>query len=561
MLSYIGKTYRLSFVEDRPYVYVDSGDGKRLMDLFVLSAVNTSEGKEDHLQIGQWEKIQEDHLAIFRLSVVSSVWQDKEVQFICDECRFVYQVTISGEGSLDEIHYFGGYYSGHLRWGSGFFYSGQNFLQGFNPEPDSAENYYFSAGGGSQINLTGVPLPGKADWFFTPPPFCFAFSNGNDWVGLGVEAQPGENHYTSFTYHGMDDAFHLSLSFEGHKPINGKVELPKIGFDFRNDPYQVLKAHVQALPGLQKKQNDIPSWWKEPIFCGWGAQCHRASLEKGHAPNYSRQSLYIEFLKALDDHQVNPGIVVLDDKWQLTYGENQADPQKWPDLEGFVRSQHQIGRKVLLWLKAWDPEGLPAEECIVNAAGLPIAFDPSNPKFETHLRESVRLMISNNGYDADGFKIDFTARIPSGPGLQSYGQVWGLELMKLYLSILKDEAKTHKKDALIMSHTPHPYLADVIDMIRLNDINTGHPVNPAMQHRAKISAIACPDLIIDTDNWPMKDKATWRDYVNIQADLGVPSLYFATHIDSTGEALEDEDYALIRSCWQRWKEKTQLRNQ
>jgi hypothetical protein len=95
-------------------------------------------------------------------------------------------------------------------------------------------------------------------------------------------------------------------------------------------------------------------------------------------------------------------------------------------------------------------------------------------------------------------------------------------------------------------------------MIRLNDINTGQPVNSAMRHRAYVASIACPNLIIDTDNWPMKDKAAWRNYVSIQPELGVPSLYFATHIDSTGEALEENDYLLIRDCWNQWKYKNDL---
>jgi hypothetical protein len=124
--------------------------------------------------------------------------------------------------------------------------------------------------------------------------------------------------------------------------------------------------------------------------------------------------------------------------------------------------------------------------------------------------------------------------------------------MRAYLELLYSEAKQIKPDALIMTHTPHPYLADVVDMVRLNDINTAHPVNPAMVQRAKIARIACPNAIIDTDNWPMPDKATWRQYLEIQPDLGVPSLYFASHIDSTGEPLYPEDYELIRETWQRW---------
>jgi hypothetical protein len=49
----------------------------------------------------------------------------------------------------------------------------------------------------------------------------------------------------------------------------------------------------------------------------------------------------------------------------------------------------------------------------------------------------------------------------------------------------------------------------------------------------------------------MPDKDSWRSYLKIQPSLGVPSLYFTTNIDSTGEALDAEDYHLIQETWQR----------
>jgi hypothetical protein len=171
-------------------------------------------------------------------------------------------------------------------------------------------------------------------------------------------------------------------------------------------------------------------------------------------------------------------------------------------------------------------------------------------------------MVSPRGYGADGFKIDFTARIPAGPGLTLYGDTWGLELMRDYLRIVHSEARRVKPDALIMAHTPHPYLADVVDMIRLNDANHGRDtrrdINPSMTHRARLAAIACPTAIIDTDNWPMPNKAAWRAYMNLQPELGVPSLYFATHIDATGEALDAEDYRLIRDVWARYRARSNI---
>jgi hypothetical protein len=52
-------------------------------------------------------------------------------------------------------------------------------------------------------------------------------------------------------------------------------------------------------------------------------------------------------------------------------------------------------------------------------------------------------------------------------------------------------------------------------------------------------------LPIDTDDWRVPDKSSWRDYLAVKRSIGVPSLYYASHIDSTGEALEDDDYAAI----------------
>jgi hypothetical protein len=134
--------------------------------------------------------------------------------------------------------------------------------------------------------------------------------------------------------------------------------------------------------------------------------------------------------------------------------------------------------------------------------------------------------------------------------------------MRLYLGIIYDEAKRTKPDALIITHTPHPYLADVLDMIRLNDIPeigrftdpaAGGSIGAAMIPRARIAAIACPEAPIDTDNWPVRDRASWREYVRLQPELGVPALYFVNRIDRTQEPLEAEDYELLRETWARYR--------
>lgn len=553
ILTLSASTYTLTVPADRPFVYVSDAADRRVMELFVPSSVHALHGQDDTVSVGEWGVDVGPRGITLSISAASSIWDRKTYRFRCTPSRFVYDVEVVGTGRLTDVVYLGGYYSGHLRWGSGFFRSGHTFRRGFTPEPNAREVSHFSAAGSAGIDLGGVPLPGRERWFFTPPPFCFAFEHRAGWLGMGVEANAGAYRFTDYRYHGARDSFYLSLSYEGHTIVNGAYRLPGIGFDFGRDEYDVLQKHVRELSAPRAMHAEKPAWWYEPIFCGWGAQCALASAEDESAADYARQELYDEFLDTLGTHGIDPGIVVLDDKWQATYGENQVDRRKWPDLPAFIARQHRAGRRVLLWLKAWDPEGISVEECICNAAGMPVAVDPTNPMYERRLRSSVRRMLAPDGYDADGFKIDFTARIPSGPQVSTYGDAWGLELMKVYLRTIYEEAKSIKHDALVMTHTPHPYLADVVDVIRLNDINVRADVdvNEAMSRRAHVARIACPDALIDTDNWPARDKATWREFVRLQPDLGVPSLYYVSHIDSTGERLEPEDYRLIREVWAR----------
>ena len=99
--------------------------------------------------------------------------------------------------------------------------------------------------------------------------------------------------------------------------------------------------------------------------------------------------------------------------------------------------------------------------------------------------------------------------------------------------------------------SPNPYLADVQDMIRLGDSYTHRPdtVVPEMQQRAAMVRLADPTWLVDTDGWPMPSLAALREYLAVQPALGVPSLYYVTHLDTTGEALDAEDFARIRALW------------
>ena len=127
------------------------------------------------------------------------------------------------------------------------------------------------------------------------------------------------------------------------------------------------------------------------------------------------------------------------------------------------------------------------------------------------------------------------------------------ELLRVVYAAVKEA----KPDALVITHTPHPSFVDVTDMIRLNDMlrldDPGPlpPVVPQMRHRAAIVRAACPELLIDTDDWAVPSKREWRAYLDEKPRLGVPSLYYATELDVSGEPLDADDYRALRTAWEK----------
>ena len=263
------------------------------------------------------------------------------------------------------------------------------------------------------------------------------------------------------------------------------------------------------------------------IFCGWGAQCALSARAGGPASAHATQSNYDAFLDALSAHGVVPGTVVIDDKWQVSYGLNEPDESKWPDLAGWIRGRHEAGQRVLLWWKAWDAEGLPGEPASVRRTE-PRSGSIRRTRRHGECSRTRSRLVRADGLGADGLKIDFTARTPSGHALTAYAAGWGTALLHELLSLVYAEVKKSNPEALVITHAPHPGFADVTDMIRLNDmlrLDDPGPLPAAsvvqqMRYRARVASAAMPDVLVDTDDWCVPDKRTWRAYLEEKPSLG-----------------------------------------
>jgi hypothetical protein len=520
------------------------------------------------------------------LTARSTAWRHKSVRLRCFPSHLELRVRVEGTGTIADVRLLGG--RAVLGSGAcGTFRSSIGFASVFDPTPTEPVQVVRNASAAVVLGVVGDAAPGRLNAVFSPPPLCLALGReparhathvpDGDWLSVAVAADVAAMRFTQLRYQPVDGGFLLELDYDGHTAVDGEFVSPAVVLRPAADPWQALSDYRDDLVrrGFAPAAGgqDTPRWWTEPIFCGWGAQCARAAVAPApddgsaapRAGDLARQDLYDEWLGRLAEHDVVPGTVVIDDRWQAQYGTGEPDPVKWPDLRAWIDARHAAGQRVLLWWKAWDAEGLPVEECVTDPAGTAVGVDPGSPAYLARLERIVSRLLGPDGLDADGFKIDFTQRAPVGRMLRRPGAPadapWGIAALHAMLGAVHRAAKAAKPDALIVTHTPHPSFADVTDMVRLNDLlerdPAGDPVPVADQlaFRHAVVTRALPGLPVDTDQWPIGDRAGWRSYVAAQGTLGAPALYYAERIDGTREELTADDLALVAASWREYRQR------
>jgi len=161
------------------------------------------------------------------------------------------------------------------------------------------------------------------------------------------------------------------------------------------------------------------------------------------AGGYGTQIVYEKIVALLEEHRLPYGTLIIDWGWSKMMCMPVVDKSRWPDLAGFIRSQHQKGKKVLLWLGCWNSSNLPKEYLMEADAGLKPAVDPMLPIFREHLQKRDRLLIGPE-IDADGFKIDFTGDVPRGAGYRPSGPLWGMDMLLDYVRLIHTALKAPK---------------------------------------------------------------------------------------------------------------------
>ncbi|HEX5827045.1 MAG TPA: hypothetical protein VFY23_05965 [Candidatus Limnocylindrales bacterium] len=563
---------------DRPQLRFSGADGTPLADVLPMACADTLEGPDEWLAVG--EPVLAPDAATVRWPVTSARWASAALVLRATGDALAFRLELAGRGRLTDVRLLGGRGSGWPAIGTGRLWSGRRFARLVPGGPDDPAVIHGDAGRAAATGVVGGAQPGRGRWFFTPGPLAFAGSADGSppWLGLGISVgSVDEASFTQLVWEADDNGFDLRLDYEGHTLVDGEWASPwAVLSPGHADPYASLAAAGRpgggaagagpaAGPSAAGAVRPVPRWWLEPMFCGWGAQVAEAVDTGVPGPSLATQDRYDAWLARLEAHGVVPGTIVIDDKWQRTYGRNEPDESRWPDLAGWIAARQARGQRVLLWWKAWDAEGLPGAWTIRDPRGRRIAADPTHPEYASALGADIRHLLATRaagGLGADGLKIDFTAASPSGAHLRTHEDgPWGIALLHRLLSIVSTAARAARPDALLVTHTPNALFADVTSMIRLNDalrLDDPVPLVPVvdqLRHRAAIVRAELPGVPVDTDDWAMPSLEEWRRWQEVKPGIGVPALYHVDGLGTADEHLGADDLELVAGAWAAYRDR------
>jgi hypothetical protein len=469
----------------------------------------------------------------------------------------------------------------------------------FCPEPNSYAQQYFQPYEYGQVSVNADLDYCGGNFIANPGLLCFAVAAEPDreWLAMGLAVRPGGHLFSEFEYAGGGE-FGLNLNCWGAWSFQGRMETPRLVLMPGRDVEDALRRYVDLLVEggiVERPRRERPNWWSRPLVCGWGHQCYQADLFRIRSPRerapdnaaytLCTQSNYRDIVELLEERELPWGNLVIDARWFLAGGLKNVDVGRWPDLRGFVDSLHRRDKRVLLWWSPWDTDGVPGDQCVrylpadpprpnrpgrlakfgQPPIGKKLAVDVTLASVRERIRDQIRTLLGSGPgcYDVDGFKIDHVAAAPGLYGMSfpnGSEKLFGVEATKEIHRLIYACAKEAKPDALVIGQSPNPYFADVLDMIRLGDVYTHRQdsVLDEMSFRACMSRIADPDWLIDTDGWPMPSRAAFLEYTCAQPGIGVPSLHYLTHLDTTGEPLREEDFALIKGAWTHQLSRTRI---
>ncbi|MGZ5442320.1 MAG: TIM-barrel domain-containing protein [Thermoanaerobaculia bacterium] len=543
----------------------------------------------------------------FTFEYISSLWRKTYyIDIFDDHVAFYYDIV--GCASVSNLRFFEGisavgfeedFFTAHFNDRKPTPYrhnsraSPVGFQLVFNPEPNVYDKRHFEYFDYSVISVNSdfTDYCGGS-FYFNPGILCFVIGtvSRQTWLTLGLAVRPGEYLFSDFEYRGGTE-FGLALNYCGVHRIDGAFRSPAIVMFCGTDEVESIATYTRHLrrEGLTPEPtSERQDWWCGPIICPVGHQYYQTDLFRRRSPGERPRDTagYFactqlnceEFIRLIDAWHLPWRIFVIDVKWFINGGQKIVDVGRWPDMRRFVDDIHRKGKRVLIWWSPWDTEGWSSEECITFnhraagehrnppgklakfesvADGARLGPDITLPAVREKVTRQLHELLSAEGVNADGVKIDHTAATPGLYGMvfpANSAMLYGIELLRYYQSFLYQSVKRIKRDALVVGQSANPYFADCIDMVRMGDTysRSEHSIVDQMAFRVQMARVANSEWLVDLDGWPMPSVTALAEYAAYQVGAGVPTLCYASHLDTTGELIPENVMLNIKELWDRY---------
>lgn len=483
----------------------------------------------------------------------SNLWEKKEYILRFHEDHFAYSIRLTGKGAVDRVCYFSGNMDKQMK---GSMYE---FDTGFTPivTVQGTKQCYFSAMEDQEV----------FSFLMVPPMFVYSFTTPGvePKMAFALAADKGEHNFTQFNYKTAAENFRRRFWFEtdqsGHVTVDGTWETPRVLCYTASSDMNALKFYSDyyfknGIARPKAKDEFKPRWWYGPMVCGWIEQAaYGMKYGGGYSSIDACEPIYRNFIDEVHKKNLNPQIMIIDDKWQTAYGSAKPNPDKWPDLRAFIDENLEKNNiHTMLWYKLWDAEGLDEDEIIPGCGWEGCdTCDPSNPKYRARLKEIIHHLLSADEgcCNAYGFKLDYAFIQPVGRKVKTYSGKYGVELLLDLISYIYKCAKEVKPEAIINCSPCHPLFAEYCDQARLHDYYPDlRRCFEEFKFRKEVYEIAMPGVVFDTDGAAFSSYRDTMRYMRLAPTIGVPDIYCITEMPSL--ALSDDDWAEVSAIWKEY---------
>lgn len=380
----------------------------------------------------------------------------------------------------------------------------------------------------------------SSNGYFTPPLLQFSIGTKDAYAGFGLLDIPNTK-ICRLT----EDMDFLVQSSGGNIKVY-EYEMPEVVVYFAEDEWCAISDFRELLISFgkytpeKKKFSEMPDWWRHPMVCIYGDQLIEECVGQGF--DYT----WVDKIATLAERDwgMTDFNLVIDDSWQLSHSMKPiVDTKRFPDLRGFIEGMRKRGHHVLLWMT-------PLMDKITNGIlarsvelGVVTDYECPNPYYKdfpgtyfldyTHdnarqfIRETVEMLFGSGEGQlaADGVKLDFLANHRDPALTRSYAHPErgiGMREMYLFYEMFYEEAKRVNPDIIIDATVGDPRFEKFVDYNRMHDTHSG---NIEKDLRVRVSSLACPDLLIDSDG-ALMFKAWLKPHYIDAAVYGIPANYY-----------------------------------